>query len=383
MKRCFLLIIDSLGVGEAPDAKEYGDEGTNTLGNVGKAVGPLNLPTMEKLGFGKITEVNGLKRINESTVGRLSEISVGNDSTTGHWELAGLITETDFQIYENGFPEELISKIENETNYKFIGNRHASGTQIIEELGEKHLNSGEIILYTSGDSVFQIAAHEDVLSIEELYELCEVSRKHCNSYNIGRVIARPFKGKAGSFERTYDRKDYGIEPPGETILSHLRKNNFTTYGIGKIMDLFGTEYLSSFVHTEGDLDGLERLKKEINSGNHDFTFVNLVDLDMVYGHREDPEGYYKGLQLIDKHLETILNELKDDDLLIISGDHGTDPTDGKTDHSREYVPLIAFKKESQKVYLGDLHGFTNVASTISEYFGIENVFPGTSFLNQI
>ena len=383
MKRCFLVVIDSLGVGEAPDAKEYGDIGANTLSNVAKYVGGVDLPNFNNLGFGKITNVEGMGEKHSGTVGRLSELSIGNDSTTGHWELAGLITEKEFQTFPNGFPSELINKIELEANCKFIGNVHASGTEIIENLGEQHLTTKELILYTSGDSVFQIAAHEDICNLKELYKICEVARKYCDDYNIGRVIARPFKGSIGDFKRTYDRKDFGMNPPGETLLSYLFNNNFKTYGIGKITDLFGTDYLHDYVHTEGDQNGLDFLIENVKSGDHNFTFVNLVDLDMLYGHREDPLGYYNGLQLIDSGIQIVLQNMKEDDLLILTGDHGTDPTDGKTDHSREYVPFIAYKINCKAEYIGDVDGFSNVASTISEFFELENIFPGKSFLNQI
>ncbi|MDA9728463.1 phosphopentomutase [Acidimicrobiaceae bacterium] len=383
MKRCFLVVIDSLGVGEAPDAKEYGDEGVNTLGNVAKHIKGVDLPTFDKLGFGKITSVLGLGTEHNATVGRLSEVSIGNDSTTGHWEIAGLVTTQEFQTFPDGFPTELINKIEDEINYKFIGNIHASGTEIIKDLGEQHMETKELILYTSGDSVFQIAAHTDIYNLEELYRICEISRKHCNEYNIGRVIARPFKGPINAFERTYDRKDFGMNPPGETLISYLSKNNIKTYGIGKISDLFGTEFLSSFVHTEGDQNGIDYLLKEVESGNNELTFVNLVDLDMLYGHREDPDGYYKGLQIIDKGISSVIEKLKENDLLILTGDHGTDPTDGKTDHSREYVPFVAYRKNCVAGYIGDVEGFANIASTVSEFFNLENIFPGKSFLNQI
>tara|TARA_B100000579_G_scaffold182450_1_gene148664 strand:- start:946 stop:2097 length:1152 start_codon:yes stop_codon:yes gene_type:complete len=383
MKRCFLVVIDSLGVGEAPDAKEYGDIGANTLSNVAKYVGGVDLPNFNILGFGKITNVEGMGEKHSGTVGRLSELSIGNDSTTGHWELAGLITEKEFQTFPNGFPSELINKIELEANCKFIGNVHASGTEIIENLGEQHLTTKELILYTSGDSVFQIAAHEDICNLKELYKICDVARKYCDDYNIGRVIARPFKGSIGDFKRTYDRKDFGMNPPGETLLSYLFGNNLKSYGIGKITDLFGTDYLHDYVHTEGDQNGLDFLIENVKTGDHNFTFVNLVDLDMLYGHREDPRGYYNGLQLIDSGIEIVLQNMKEDDLLILTGDHGTDPTDGKTDHSREYVPFVAYKINGKAEYIGDVDGFSNVASTISEYFELENIFPGKSFLNQI
>jgi len=383
MKRCILLIIDSLGVGEAPDAQEYNNLGTNTLGNVAIANNGIYLPTFEFLGFGKITNVKGMKNTFNSTVGRLSEVSKGNDSTTGHWEIGGLITEKEFGIFPNGFPTELIEKIEKEANCKFIGNKHASGTEILEELGEHHLQTGDLILYTSGDSVFQIAAHNEICSIEDLYAICSIARKYCDEYNIGRVIARPFIGNLHNFTRTYDRKDFGIQPPGDTILKLLHENNFSTYGIGKIMDLFGTEFLTNHIHTEGDEHGLKILFNEIKNGDNQFIFVNLVDLDMLYGHREDPSGYYEGLKIIDKYLKKIIESLENDDLLIISGDHGTDPTDGSTDHSREYVPLIAYKKNSKKTYLGDLTGFYNIGKTIADYFNIKNQLPGESFLKDI
>ena len=383
MKRFFLVVIDSLGVGEAPDADEYGDLGTNTLSNVANAVGGVNLPTMEKLGFGKITEVKNMNTHHIATVGRLSEKSIGNDSTTGHWELAGLITKEDFSTYPKGFPQDLIHSIQKEANIEFIGNKHASGTEILNELGKEHLSSGKLILYTSGDSVFQIAAHENICSVEKLYQICEISRKYCDEYNIGRVIARPFIGEYGNFVRTYDRKDFGMNPPGETILSYLYKNNLSTYGIGKISDLFGEMFLTTAVHTEGDLNGLEYLYDEAKSGNHNFIFVNLVDLDMLYGHREDPQGYYEGLKLIDRKIQGILDVMSENDLIIFTGDHGTDPTDGKTDHSREYVPMVAYKNNCKAEYIGDLEGFYNVASTICDFFELNNIFPGKSFLNQI
>ena len=383
MKRCFLVVIDSLGVGEAPDAKQYGDEGVNTLGNVSKHINGVDLPTFDKLGFGKITSVLGLGTEHNATVGRLSEVSVGNDSTTGHWEIAGLVTTKEFQTFPDGFPNDLIRRIEDEIDYKFIGNVHASGTEIIKDLGEQHIQTKELILYTSGDSVFQIAAHNDVCSLEELYRICEISRKHCNEFNIGRVIARPFKGPIDAFERTYDRKDYGMNPPGETLLSYVSKNNLKTYGIGKISDLFGTEFLSNYVHTEGDQNGIDYLLQEVEEGDSSFTFVNLVDLDMLYGHREDPDGYYKGLQIIDKGMSRVIEKLKDNDLLILTGDHGTDPTDGKTDHSREYVPFVAYRNNCVANYIGDVEGFSNIASTVSEFFNLKNIFPGKSFLNQI
>ena len=384
MSKCILIVIDSLGVGEAPDAEQYGDVGSNTFANVSKANGKLNLPTFEKLGFGAITTISGLKNeVSCSIVGKLAESSKGNDSTTGHWEIGGLITEKDFSIFPEGFPSELIDKISSKSGHEFIGNYHASGTEIINELGDEHLSSGKLILYTSGDSVFQIAAHNDVLSVDDLYKICKISRKYCNEYNIGRVIARPFIGDKGNFQRTYDRKDFGITPPGETILSQLFKNGKNSLGIGKISDLFGEEYLSNSIHTEGDKNGLEILISEYEANHYDFYFINLVDLDMLYGHREDPAGYYEGLKIIDNGLDKLISVLNDEDIIIITGDHGTDPTDGKTDHSREYVPFVMYKKNLKPKYIGEGDTFSDIASTISDIYKFENIFPGKSSANHL
>ena len=384
-KKCVLLVIDSLGVGAAPDAKEYGDEGANTFGNVSRAVGPLNLPTFDKLGFGKMTDISGVESANfKGVVGRLAEKSLGNDSTTGHWEIAGLVTNRAFSVFPDGFPDELVSEVEKVSGYKFIGNCHASGTEIINKLGSEHLNTGALILYTSGDSVFQIAAHEDVLSLEELYEVSMIAREVCNKFNIGRVIARPFKGKVNNFVRTYDRKDFGITPPGNTILSHLSNNGYKNFGVGKISDLFGHEFLNNSIHTEGDFDGLDKLNHLLKQPEHDFYFINLVDLDMVYGHREDPKGYYEGLKVIDSGIKELLKNLNDEDLLLITGDHGTDPTDGKTDHSREYVPLVAYTNSLDGNNIGDRSSFADIASTICDYFEIPDIFDdGVSFFENI
>ena len=384
MKKCILIVIDSLGVGAAPDANKFGDEESNTFGNVSKVIGELNLPTFNKLGFGNITDINGLdSKEYIATVGKLAEKSKGNDSTTGHWEIAGLISTEEFNLFPNGFPQELLDRVSKATGYQFIGNYHASGTEIINNLGEEHIANKKLILYTSGDSVFQIAAHEEVLNLEQLYEVCRSARIICNDYNIGRVIARPFKGTPNNFERTYDRKDFGITPPGETLLSYLSKNEFKTLGIGKISDLFGEEYLEDSIHTEGDQDGMNNLIKSYSEGLYDFYFINLVDLDMLYGHREDPEGYYEGLKIIDKNLNELLNIMDNDDLLILTGDHGTDPTDGKTDHSREYVPLVAYKNNSKGKHIGEKDTFAIIASSISEFFGLNNIFNSESFLKEI
>ena len=294
------------------------------------------------------------------------------------------MTNEAFKVFPDGFPEELISEVESKSGHTFIGNTHASGTEIINNLGNEHLETGALILYTSGDSVFQIAAHESILSISELYKVSEIAREVCNKFNIGRVIARPFKGKPNKFVRTYDRKDFGITPPGNTILKHLSESGYKNFGVGKISDLFGEEFLTNSIHTEGDADGLNKLIDLLKTPQYDFYFVNLVDLDMVYGHREDPQGYYEGLKIIDSGLQKILEQLNDDDLFLITGDHGTDPTDGKTDHSREYVPIVAYKNNIESKVIGDRSSFADIASTVCDFFGIQDIFDdGTSFYKAI
>ena len=384
MKKCILIVVDSLGCGDAPDASKYNKLGANTVKNVSKKVSGLNLPNFDLLGLGKVTEIEGLNSKNiKGSYGKLTPQSINNDSTTGHWELAGVVSDDPFALYTDGFPEEIINEIVKETNYEFIGNKHASGTEIIKELGKEHLESKKLILYTSGDSVFQIAAHEDVISVKELYQICSIARNKLDKYRIGRVIARPFVGNEGKFIRTYDRKDFGMSPPGGTILQLLTANNYTTFGIGKIKDLFGNNYLSKYIHTEGDEDGMQILIKSIEQENFDFTFVNLVDCDMLYGHREDPKGYAKGLELIDKYLGILLKQIDKDDLLLITGDHGNDPTDGDTDHTREYVPILSYSKNSGSVDLNTRASFTDVGKTIAEFFSLKNNIDGYSFLNKV
>ena len=381
MRKCILIVIDSLGCGEAPDADEYNSLGANTISNTSKEVGGLNIPSLSSLGIGKVTDIKGLAESDiNGAYGKLQPQSINNDSTTGHWELAGIVSDEPFALYPNGFPNEIVSEVEKETKHKFIGNIHASGTQIIEDLGEEHLDSGSLILYTSGDSVFQIAAHENVLPVNELYEVCSTARRLLDKYRIGRVIARPFIGDVGSFDRTYDRKDFGMKPPKGNILELLFQNKYKTLGIGKIKDLFGTEHLTKYLHTEGDEDGMNILIEEVKKEEYDFLFINLVDCDMLYGHREDPVGYAKGLEIIDKYIEKLLRIWSEDDLLLITGDHGNDPTDGNTDHTREYVPILVYNGKNNCDDLGTRQSFTDVGKTICEFFNIDNEINGESLL---
>ena len=380
--------MDSCGVGAAPDAADYGDEGSDTIGHTAKAVGGLALPNFEKAGLGNLHgDLAGIPPTSEATMafGRMAEASAGKDSTTGHWEIAGLITDQPQATFtDTGFPDDLVRPIETESGYKFMGNYAASGTSIIDELGPEHIRTGKPILYTSADSVFQIAAHTNVISLGELYQLCEIARRHCDRYRIGRVIARPFIGEPGDFRRTYDRRDFALAPSGNTLLDNAKEAGLPVLGIGKIEDLFAGRGLTEAVHTEGDRDGLDRTVAAIEERTAPgIIFTNLVDLDMVYGHRENPEGYAAGLKLIDSYVPALLRILESEDLLFFSADHGNDPTDGFTDHTREYVPLLVAGMQAAGVDLGIRQQYCDVAATIAEGFGLPAPARGRSFLAEI
>lgn len=381
-------MMDSCGVGAAPDAADYGDEGSDTIGHTAQAVDGLSLPNFEKAGLGNLHgDLFGVPPTSEATMafGRMAEASAGKDSTTGHWEIAGLITNQPQATFtDTGFPDDLVKPIETESGYEFIGNYAASGTTIIDELGAEHVRTGKPILYTSADSVFQIAAHTDVIALGDLYKLCEVARRHCDRYRIGRVIARPFVGEPGNFRRTYDRRDFALAPGGPTLLDHAKDTGLAVLGIGKIEDLFAGQGLTEAIHTEGDQDGLDRtvsaLEERTGPG---IIFTNLVDLDMLYGHRENPEGYAAGLKLIDSYLPALVEGLGIDDLLILSADHGNDPTDGSTDHTREFVPLLVAGLKSAGINLGTREQYCDVAATIAQGFGLPAPARGRSFLDEI
>lgn len=388
MRQAIIVMMDSVGAGASPDAADYGDVGADTLGHTAQAVGGLSLPNFEKAGLGNLHRgIEGVPAVDEPTMayGRLTEASAGKDSTTGHWEIAGLITtQAQATFTDTGFPPELVEPIEAESGHEFIGNYAASGTVILDELGEEHIKTGKPILYTSADSVFQIAAHNDVISLGDLYRLCEIARRHCDRYQIGRVIARPFTGERGNFRRTYDRRDFALAPGGPTILDHAKEAGLSVYGIGKIEDLFAGRGLTDAAHTEGDEDGLRRTVTAMESRlDPGIIFTNLVDLDMTYGHRENPEGYAAGLKLIDSYLPTLLDSLGDDDLLFISADHGNDPTDGSTDHTREYVPVLVGGMNAAGVDLGTRDQYCDIAATIAEGMGLPAPTQGKSFLDII
>ncbi|NOX88073.1 MAG: phosphopentomutase [Calditrichaeota bacterium] len=388
MKRAIIIIIDGVGIGELPDAGAYGDEGSNTLGNLAKYLGGLDLPNLEKLGLGKIAPVKGLsdKVEAQANYGKMAEISPGKDSTTGHWEIAGLILDRPFPTYPNGFPEEIIKEFTARTGYEVIGNKPASGTEIIKELGEEHLKTGKLIVYTSADSVFQIAAHEAVVPLGKLYEICKIAREMLTGkHAVARVIARPFTGdRAENFVRTPYRKDFSLEPVGAILHQILAENNLPTVAIGKIKDLYANKGIQKSVGAKTNAEVMAAITRELNETQSGLIMANLVDFDMLWGHRNDPEGFYEGLKAFDKWLPELIAALKSEDVVIITADHGNDPTTPSTDHSREYVPLLVFGHRFKKdVNLGVRKTFADIQATLAEFFGVPGTGVGTSFLSQI
>ncbi len=387
IRRAVIIVVDSCGVGAAPDAADYGDEGADTVGHVAQAVGGLDLPNLQAAGLGNLhpTGIAGVPPANSPTMayGRLTEASAGKDSTTGHWEIAGVITAEPYATFPDGFPPDLVSRLEDATGTHYLGNYPASGTVIIEELGPEHCATGKPILYTSADSVLQIATHKDVVPLEELYRICRQAREVADDWRIGRIIARPFEGEPGAFHRTYERHDYAMPPPAPTVLDSAKEAGMRVYGVGKIEDLFVGQGLTDAVHTEGDADGMRKTRDAIRQVDRGIVMTNLVDLDMRYGHREDPEGYARGLGVVDHHLPHILAVLGSDDLLFITADHGTDPTDGDTNHTREHVPLLVSGAAAAGVALGDREQYCDVAATVAEALGLPAPPVGVSFLGVI
>lgn len=387
MKRAVIIVLDSLGIGELPDAHKYGDSGSNTLGNIVKSIRGFRLPNLEKLGISNIEDVDYLPENPnpEASFGRMAEKSAGKDTITGHWEISGIILDKPFPVYPDGFPPEIINEFERLTGTKVLGNIAASGTEIIKKLGKKHIETGYPIVYTSADSVFQIAANEDVIPVERLYEICQIARDILKGeHAVGRVIARPFIGTEGNFVRTDRRRDFSLAPPKKTLLDYISDNGYHVKAVGKIKDIFANKGITQSVHTHNNLDGIERTIEFINENFAGLIFTNLVDYDMLYGHRNDVRGYANALIEFDNKLPEILNSLKDDDILFITADHGCDPTTPSTDHSREYVPLIVYGKNLKKgVNLGTRETFADVAATITDYMGVEYKGEGESFLNLI
>lgn len=383
IKRIIILVLDSVGIGALPDAKAFNSEGANTLGNIVKNHPNIELNHFLKLGLGNIEGIDYLPSVEEpaAAFGRSMEFSNGKDTTTGHWEIAGIHLDKPFRTYPEGFPKEVMDKFEERTGRKGIGNKPASGTEIIEELGEEHLESKNPIIYTSADSVLQIAAHEEIIPLEELYQMCEIARNIMTGENaVARIIARPFVGKLGSFERTPNRKDFSLSPQESTVLDFALDAGFEVIGIGKIHDIYNGQGISKKISSKSNKQGIEKTIKAIEDNTEGIIFTNLVDFDSKYGHRRDPKGYKEALEEVNHHLPDILSSLNKEDLLIITADHGNDPTYPGTDHTREYVPLlIVGDAVKQGTNIGTRESFSDIAATISELLKIEKSRNGNSF----
>jgi phosphopentomutase len=383
--RAVLIVLDSCGVGAAPDAARYGDAGANTLGNLSRRLGGLQLPNLAALGLGHLTEVVGVPRpaVPRGAFGRLRERSAGKDTTTGHWELCGLQIDQAFPTFPTGFPAAMLERFSQETGRGVLGNCPASGTTILDELGPEHLRTGAFIVYTSADSVFQIAAHEEVVPLPELYRACVIARRLCDEYQIGRVIARPFVGQPGAFQRTYNRRDFALPPPEPTVLDRISEAGLPVVGVGKIWDIFAGQGVTQNIHSEGNTDGLALTLQALGDTPRGLVFVNLVDFDMLYGHRRDPVGYGRALSEFDAFVPQLLAQLGPRDLVMLTADHGNDPTWTGTDHTREDVPILAFGSAAPRREHADLgvrDGFFDVAQTLCDGFGLPAWPRGHSFL---
>ncbi len=383
IRRALVLVLDGLGIGDAPDAAAYGDEGSNTLANTARAVGGLRIPTLERLGLGVLADLPGVRPLDEhaAAVGIMRERSAGKDSTTGHWEIAGLILTRPFPTYPQGFPAEVIARFERATGRRALGNVAASGTEIIQRFGEEHLRTGAPIVYTSADSVFQIAAHEDIVPVERLYAWCRAARAILQGdHAVSRVIARPFVGSPGAFRRTDRRRDFSLPPAGPTVLDAIASAGAAVVGIGKIEDLFAGQGVTDAIHTHDDADGLARIVETLAALDRGLVFATLVDFDTVYGHRNNVEGYARHLEAVDARLGEVLDACRPGDLVIITADHGNDPTTASTDHSREQVPVIAWRPGLLPGRrLGLRRTFADVAATLAEALQVSWSGPGTSF----
>lgn len=387
-KRVFLVVMDSVGIGEAPDAEKFGDKGSHTLGHIGEKMNGLNMPNMGKLGLSNIEEIKGIAPAEKPMAfyTKMEEASNGKDTMTGHWEIMGLNIQTPFQVFPDGFPDELISELESRTGRKVIGNKPASGTEILVELGEEHMKTGALIVYTSADSVLQIAAHEEIVPIEELYDICKIARELTldEKYMVGRVIARPFTGEPGDFKRTSNRHDYALKPFGRTVMNELKDSGLDVLAIGKISDIYDGEGVTESLRTVSNMDGMDKLLQTLDQDFTGLSFLNLVDFDALFGHRRDPEGYGHALEEYDARLPEVFEKLKEDDLLIITADHGNDPVHYGTDHTREYVPLLVYSKGmNEGKELPVRKTFADIGATVAENFNVKMPEHGTSFLKEL
>lgn len=390
IKRAIIIVLDSVGIGALPDAGLYGDEGSNTLGNIYKILKDTDwfrLPNMERLGLGHMDGVDYLGKVESpsASFARLGELSKGKDTTTGHWEMTGIILNKPFPVYPKGFPPDVISAFEEAIHRKILGNYSASGTEIIAVLGEEHVQTGFPIVYTSADSVFQIAAHEEVIAIDTLYEMCEKARNILTGdHAVGRVIARPFIGSPGSFRRTDRRRDFSLNPIKKTILDYAVEQGYDVRGVGKIEDIFNGKGVTQALHTHNNTDGVNTTIAWLKDSFTGILFTNLVDFDMLYGHRNNVEGYGSALVEFDGRLPEILDAMQDEDILFITADHGCDPTTVSTDHSREYVPLLVYGSCLKAgINLGTRQGFSDIAATIADYLDIKAKIEGRSFFRAI
>lgn len=385
--RIIIIVLDSVGIGELPDAYKFGDEGSNTLVNTAKAVGGLNVPNLESFGLGKIGDIPGVSKEVDAKAfyGKMIEASAAKDTTSGHWEIMGVITEKPFPTYPKGFPDDVIKAFTTAIGRPILGNKTASGTEIIKELGEEHIKTGFPIVYTSADSVFQIAACEDVIPIESLYEMCNCARDILKGkHNVGRVIARPFIVENGIYTRTERRRDFSLPPPEETVLDKAVKKGYEVVGVGKIGDIFAHRGLTREIHATNNRDGVLKTIESIRRDFKGIIFTNLIDFDMRYGHRNNPEGYAEALESFDKSLPEIVDALKAGDVIIITADHGCDPTTLSTDHSREYVPLLVFGKKLNKPRSLDIrNSFADVGATVSEALLELRLDRGESFFTEL
>jgi len=384
--RVVLIVLDGVGIGALPDAADYGDQGVDTLGHVAQACGGLNLPVLESLGLGRIAKVQGLDSLAQvrGAYGRMLERSCGKDSTTGHWEICGIVQQEPLPTFPGGFPEAVLEAFRQQTGLTPLGNLVASGTEILDLLGEEHLRTGRPILYTSVDSVFQLAAHEDLIPPERLYELCRIARKILDPYRVGRVIARPFVGDAASgFRRTPRRHDFSLAPPGLTLPELLFSGALEVQGIGKVSDIFCDRGFTGSCATKNNQDGMDRTLEALAKLSCGLVFTNLIDFDMCYGHRLDAEGFGRAMEDFDRRLPELMSVMGPRDLLVVTADHGCDPTSPGTDHSREYVPLLLWSPGIRPADLGTRSGFCDLGATLAEAFGLAGELPGTSFLSDL
>ncbi len=381
MKKIFLIVLDSVGAGSLPDASDFGDEGANTIKSISCSP-KFCINTLKSLGYGNIEELGFLGQVDKplAAYGRMKELSKGKDTTTGHWELAGLILETPFPVYPNGFPQDVIKEFCEKTGRGILCNNPYSGTQVIADYGKQHKKTGDLIVYTSADSVFQIAAHEDIVPLEQLYEYCRIARKILvGEHSVGRVIARPFTGEDGHFTRTANRRDFSLEPPKQTLLDALKSAGKEVLAVGKISDIFAGRGITKSMKTHGNAEGLQLTKQLQQEKFEGLCFVNLVDFDMLYGHRNDIDGYAAALSEFDQWLSDFLIHMEKEDILIITADHGCDPGYPTTDHTREYVPLLVYGKQISPQCLGTRDTFADVAATIAQWLDVKYDCIGKSF----